>query len=115
MCWCANPASRAATAAGPCSQYSPTSLSGARWSRRCAQAGPGSATSPPPPASSSGRTIWKDASPTSLAGWQSVWGYSEAEMLGHTAAQFTALGETDRVRDWLASHQQPDGSFRDLE
>jgi diguanylate cyclase (GGDEF)-like protein/PAS domain S-box-containing protein len=45
----------------------------------------------------------------------SVWGYSEAEMLGHTPAQFTAPGEAERVRDWLASHQQPDGSFRDLE
>ena len=46
---------------------------------------------------------------------QSVWGYSEAELIGCSPAQFTAPGEAERVRDWLATHQQPDGSFRDLE
>jgi PAS domain S-box-containing protein len=46
---------------------------------------------------------------------QSVWGYSEAELLGRSPAQLTAPGEAERVREWLAAHRQPDGSFRDLE
>ncbi len=46
---------------------------------------------------------------------QSVWGYTEPELLGRSPAQLTPSGEAERVRDWLAVHQQPDGSFRDLE
>ena len=46
---------------------------------------------------------------------QSVWGYSEPELLGRSPAQLTPPGEAERVREWLAAHQQPDGSFRDLE
>ena len=46
---------------------------------------------------------------------ESVWGYSEADLIGRSPAELTPPGEAERVRDWLATHQQEDGSFRDLE
>ena len=46
---------------------------------------------------------------------QSVWGYSDQELVGRTAAEFMPPGEAERVRDWLAEHTGEDGSFRDLE
>jgi diguanylate cyclase (GGDEF)-like protein/PAS domain S-box-containing protein len=45
---------------------------------------------------------------------QSVWGYSDQELIGRTPAEFMPPGEIERVRDWLA-HNTRDGAFRDLE
>jgi diguanylate cyclase (GGDEF)-like protein/PAS domain S-box-containing protein len=46
---------------------------------------------------------------------ESVWGYREAELLGHTPLEFSPPEEAARVRDWLDRNMQPDGSFKDLE
>jgi diguanylate cyclase (GGDEF)-like protein/PAS domain S-box-containing protein len=46
---------------------------------------------------------------------QSVWGYSDQELIGHKPADFMPAGEIERVREWLAQNTRPDGSFRDLE
>ena len=46
---------------------------------------------------------------------QSVWGYTEHELIGRSPAEFAPPGEAARVREWLAHHQKPDGSFQDLE
>jgi diguanylate cyclase (GGDEF)-like protein/PAS domain S-box-containing protein len=46
---------------------------------------------------------------------QSVWGYSDQELIGHGSSDFMPRGEADRVREWLQQHVQPDGSYRDLE
>ena len=46
---------------------------------------------------------------------QSVWSYTDQELIGHTAYDFMPPGEAERVREWLAQNARPDGSFRDLE
>jgi diguanylate cyclase (GGDEF)-like protein/PAS domain S-box-containing protein len=46
---------------------------------------------------------------------QSVWSYSDQELIGHTPFDFMPPGEAERVREWLAQNLRPDGSFRDLE
>jgi len=46
---------------------------------------------------------------------QSVWGYSDQELIGHGSSDFMPRGEADRVREWLQQHMQSDGSYRDLE
>jgi diguanylate cyclase (GGDEF)-like protein/PAS domain S-box-containing protein len=46
---------------------------------------------------------------------QSVWGYSDQELIGRTPAEFMPPGEAERVRDWLAQNMRADGAFRDLE
>ncbi|HYL19996.1 MAG TPA: EAL domain-containing protein [Burkholderiales bacterium] len=46
---------------------------------------------------------------------QSVWGYTDQELIGHTPADFMPAGEAERVRDWLGHNMRPDGSFSDLE
>jgi len=46
---------------------------------------------------------------------QSVWGYTEHELIGRSPAEFAPPGEAQRVREWLAHNQKPDGSFQDLE
>ncbi len=45
----------------------------------------------------------------------SVWGYSDQELIGRTAAEFMPAGEAERVHEWLAQNMRADGSFRDLE
>jgi len=46
---------------------------------------------------------------------QSVWSYTDQELIGWTSAHFMPSGEAERVREWLAQNMRPDGSFRDLE
>jgi diguanylate cyclase (GGDEF)-like protein/PAS domain S-box-containing protein len=46
---------------------------------------------------------------------ESVWGYRECELIGHTPLEFAPAGEGKRVRQWLERNMQPDGSFKDLE
>jgi diguanylate cyclase (GGDEF)-like protein/PAS domain S-box-containing protein len=46
---------------------------------------------------------------------QSVWTYSDQELIGRSAMEFMPPGEAERVRDWLAHNVRADGSFRDLE
>ncbi len=46
---------------------------------------------------------------------QSVWSYTDQELIGHTAYDFMPPGEAERVREWLSQNARPDGSFRDLE
>jgi diguanylate cyclase (GGDEF)-like protein/PAS domain S-box-containing protein len=46
---------------------------------------------------------------------ESVWGYTESELIGRTAIEFTPPGEAERVRAWLEHNMRPDGSFKDLE
>jgi len=46
---------------------------------------------------------------------QSVWGYSDQELIGRSPAEFMPPGEAERVRDWLSHNQRPDGSYSDLE
>jgi diguanylate cyclase (GGDEF)-like protein/PAS domain S-box-containing protein len=46
---------------------------------------------------------------------QSVWTYSDQELIGRSAMEFMPPGEAERVREWLAHSMRPDGSFRDLE
>ncbi len=46
---------------------------------------------------------------------QSVWSYTDQELIGHTPYDFMPPGEAERVREWLAQNARADGSFRDLE
>jgi diguanylate cyclase (GGDEF)-like protein/PAS domain S-box-containing protein len=46
---------------------------------------------------------------------QSVWGFSEHELIGRKASEFMPDGEADRVAAWLEEHRLEDQSFRDLE
>ena len=46
---------------------------------------------------------------------QSVWSFSDQELIGHDATEFMPPGEAERVREWMAHNKRPDGSFRDLE
>jgi diguanylate cyclase (GGDEF)-like protein/PAS domain S-box-containing protein len=46
---------------------------------------------------------------------QSVWGYSDQELIGHAPSEFMPRGEAERVSEWLRQHTESDGSFRDLE
>ena len=46
---------------------------------------------------------------------QSVWSYTDQELIGWTPAHFMPSGEPERVSEWLAQNMRPDGSFRDLE
>ena len=46
---------------------------------------------------------------------ESVWGYTQADLLGYTLGQLSAPVEAERVRQWLARNLRADGSFRDLE
>jgi diguanylate cyclase (GGDEF)-like protein/PAS domain S-box-containing protein len=46
---------------------------------------------------------------------QSVWSYTDQELIGHTAYDFMPPGEAERVREWVSQNARPDGSFRDLE
>jgi diguanylate cyclase (GGDEF)-like protein/PAS domain S-box-containing protein len=46
---------------------------------------------------------------------QSVWGYSDQELIGRKPADFMPRGERERVREWMGANLQADGSFRDLE
>jgi diguanylate cyclase (GGDEF)-like protein/PAS domain S-box-containing protein len=46
---------------------------------------------------------------------QSVWSYTDQELIGHTTYDFMLPGEAERVREWLAQNSRFDGSFRDLE
>jgi diguanylate cyclase (GGDEF)-like protein/PAS domain S-box-containing protein len=46
---------------------------------------------------------------------QSVWSYSDQELIGRDALEFMPPGEAERVREWMAHNKRPDGSFRDLE
>jgi len=46
---------------------------------------------------------------------QSVWGFSEQELIGRKAADFMPPGEVERVAEWLRDNTGADGSFRDLE
>jgi diguanylate cyclase (GGDEF)-like protein/PAS domain S-box-containing protein len=46
---------------------------------------------------------------------EKVLGYAPEEMIGWTATRLMPAGEVDRVRDWLAIHRRPDGSYRNLE
>ena len=46
---------------------------------------------------------------------QLVWQHSDQELIGRHPADFMPPGEVERVRAWLSEHQQPDGSYRDLE
>jgi len=46
---------------------------------------------------------------------QSVWSYSDQELIGHTPFDFMPPGESDRVRGWMENNARSDGSFRDLE
>jgi diguanylate cyclase (GGDEF)-like protein/PAS domain S-box-containing protein len=46
---------------------------------------------------------------------QSVWGYSDQELIGRMPSEFMPRGEAERVDEWLQQHVEPDGGFRDLE
>jgi diguanylate cyclase (GGDEF)-like protein/PAS domain S-box-containing protein len=46
---------------------------------------------------------------------QSVWSYTDQELIGHTPYDFMPPGEAERVREWLTQNARPDASFRDLE
>ena len=46
---------------------------------------------------------------------QSVIGYEDAELLGHTGAEFMPPWEYERVLMWIRDNRAEDGSFRDLE
>jgi diguanylate cyclase (GGDEF)-like protein/PAS domain S-box-containing protein len=46
---------------------------------------------------------------------QSVWSFSDQELIGRTPFDFMPPGEDERVREWLAQNVRTDGSFRDLE
>ena len=46
---------------------------------------------------------------------QSVWGYSDQELIGRVPTDFMPPGEAERVRDWIRHNMRPDGSFNDLD
>jgi diguanylate cyclase (GGDEF)-like protein/PAS domain S-box-containing protein len=46
---------------------------------------------------------------------QSVIGYEDAELIGHTGAEFMPPWEYERVLMWIRDNHAEDGSFRDLE
>jgi diguanylate cyclase (GGDEF)-like protein/PAS domain S-box-containing protein len=46
---------------------------------------------------------------------QSVWGYSDQELIGRKPSEFMPPGEAERVTEWLRQNMAPDRSFRDLE
>ena len=46
---------------------------------------------------------------------ETISGYRQRELIGHRAQEFMPPGEAERVHEWLATHRQADGSFRDLE
>jgi diguanylate cyclase (GGDEF)-like protein/PAS domain S-box-containing protein len=46
---------------------------------------------------------------------QSVWGYSDQELIGRKPAEFMPPGEPERVDQWLRENMAADRSFRDLE
>jgi diguanylate cyclase (GGDEF)-like protein/PAS domain S-box-containing protein len=46
---------------------------------------------------------------------QSVWGYSDQELMSRAPAELMPPGEAERVREWLRHYTRPDGSFNDLE
>jgi diguanylate cyclase (GGDEF)-like protein/PAS domain S-box-containing protein len=46
---------------------------------------------------------------------ESVWGYRDDELLGHTPLEFAPPGEPERVREWLDRNMSADGAFKDLE
>ncbi len=45
----------------------------------------------------------------------SVIGYEDAELVGHTGADFMPPGEYERVIAWVRDNRESDGAFRDLE
>jgi diguanylate cyclase (GGDEF)-like protein/PAS domain S-box-containing protein len=46
---------------------------------------------------------------------QSVWGYSDQELIGRKPAEFMPPGEAERVEEWLKEQVAADRTFRDLE
>ncbi|HXX12919.1 MAG TPA: EAL domain-containing protein, partial [Burkholderiales bacterium] len=46
---------------------------------------------------------------------QSVWGYSDQELIGRVPTDFMPPGEAERVRDWIRHNMRSDGSFNDLD
>ena len=46
---------------------------------------------------------------------QSLWGYSDQELIGRTPAELMPPSEAERVREWLRHNMGQDGTFHDLE
>ncbi|HZP86766.1 MAG TPA: EAL domain-containing protein [Burkholderiales bacterium] len=49
------------------------------------------------------------------SGVQTVWEYTDQELIGRSPLELSPADEAERVRGWLRENMRPDGSFRDLE